>query len=350
MYRIDNRYATPSQPTPLAAGPPGYFTEGNPQTGTSATIVNADWLNQVQEELMTILARGGITPSKTSNGQVLAALNKLFLPRTVVSQNMTLYVSPTGSDVTGDGLTPATAWQTIQTAINVIYSAYDWNGHTCLIQLADGTYNYSVTGGTNAYFPGMPLGMPQFGLTMQGNPAAAQNVIIRATNSNGIVADRALLNINSLTVSATGTTWTPSLIQGIGISAIRAGWINMANIRVDNTGGMFHARADWAGMLVLPPATTLTLTGSGLWGVFAGLFGTVYISNATVNVTGWSATQPLWYCDQGRLEAGNVTFAGSATGIRYGGNTNGIINTGGGGVNYFPGTVAGSGVNGGQYI
>ena len=36
MYRIDNRYASVLPPMPTAASTPGYFTEGNPQTGVSS--------------------------------------------------------------------------------------------------------------------------------------------------------------------------------------------------------------------------------------------------------------------------------------------------------------------------
>ena len=62
MHRIDNASAATSQPTPKPQGPDGYFTAGNPTTGQQATIVEADFLNNVQEELINIVLKGGLTP------------------------------------------------------------------------------------------------------------------------------------------------------------------------------------------------------------------------------------------------------------------------------------------------
>jgi len=78
MFRIDDATATPSLPTPEAAGTEGYFTEGNPVTGEKATDVRASWLNMVQEEIRSVVVAGGLTPSKTTYNQVLTAIEKLI--------------------------------------------------------------------------------------------------------------------------------------------------------------------------------------------------------------------------------------------------------------------------------
>lgn len=78
MQRIDNSGAVASLPEPLAAGTPGYFGRGNPGTGLLATPLSADWANMVQEELYAFLTAAGITPSKTTHNQVLAAVEALF--------------------------------------------------------------------------------------------------------------------------------------------------------------------------------------------------------------------------------------------------------------------------------
>ncbi len=52
MFRTDQATAVTALPVPAAVGTPGYFTGGNPATGQAATILDADWLNMVQEELM----------------------------------------------------------------------------------------------------------------------------------------------------------------------------------------------------------------------------------------------------------------------------------------------------------
>lgn len=78
MHRIDNPTAATALPTPKPLGPEGYFTAGNVNVGQSATIVEFDWLNTMQEELMSIVLRGGLTSDKADNTQVLKALANLF--------------------------------------------------------------------------------------------------------------------------------------------------------------------------------------------------------------------------------------------------------------------------------
>ncbi|MCA8263307.1 hypothetical protein QZM95_20175 [Burkholderia multivorans] len=77
MYRIDDATAATSLPAPEAAGTEGYFTEGNPATGTPATKVRGSWLNMIQEELRNVVTAGGLTPSKTTYNQVLSAIKRI---------------------------------------------------------------------------------------------------------------------------------------------------------------------------------------------------------------------------------------------------------------------------------
>jgi hypothetical protein len=68
MHRIDVSSATPDH----------LFTEGSPTAGVPATLVSADWMNDVQEELMSILAAGSITPVKGVQNQVLSAIKNVI--------------------------------------------------------------------------------------------------------------------------------------------------------------------------------------------------------------------------------------------------------------------------------
>lgn len=77
MFRIDDSTAATSLPTPEAAGTEGYFTEGNPVAGTPATNVRGSWLNMIQEELRAVVVAGGLTPSKTTYNQLLAAIKRI---------------------------------------------------------------------------------------------------------------------------------------------------------------------------------------------------------------------------------------------------------------------------------
>ncbi len=67
MHRIDGPGATVDN----------RFTDGDPVGGVQATMVTDDWANDVQEELMSILAAGGVEPVKGTQNQVLKAIRRL---------------------------------------------------------------------------------------------------------------------------------------------------------------------------------------------------------------------------------------------------------------------------------
>lgn len=69
MHRIDGPGATVDNK----------FTEGDPLTGTQATVVTDDWLNDIQESLMSILAAAGIAPVKGNYTQLVSALKGRLL-------------------------------------------------------------------------------------------------------------------------------------------------------------------------------------------------------------------------------------------------------------------------------
>lgn len=68
MHRIDTPSATAESK----------FTSGSPSGGVPATTVTADWLNDVQEELVSILDAAQVTPHKGTTDQVLKAILALI--------------------------------------------------------------------------------------------------------------------------------------------------------------------------------------------------------------------------------------------------------------------------------
>ncbi len=94
MFRIDNTNAAASLPAIPDAGTEKFFREGDPGTGTEATDVEAWWLNMVQEELRALVVGGGITPSKASNVQVLAAVQALIVAQTLAGHTDVTLTSP----------------------------------------------------------------------------------------------------------------------------------------------------------------------------------------------------------------------------------------------------------------
>jgi len=78
MFRIDSFGTKVALEAPAAPGATvGYFTEGNPLTATPATVVSAEWLNTVQEELIAVAIASGVVADKANRAQVLAAIRWL---------------------------------------------------------------------------------------------------------------------------------------------------------------------------------------------------------------------------------------------------------------------------------
>lgn len=64
MHRIDGPGATVDNK----------FTDGDPVGGVQATLVTDDWLNDVQENVMAVLAAGGVTPTKGRAADLVDAI------------------------------------------------------------------------------------------------------------------------------------------------------------------------------------------------------------------------------------------------------------------------------------
>ena len=63
---------------PPASGTPAYFTDGNPGTGTPATVLPGYWLNGIAEEIVTgLIAGAGITADRSTLTQVMQAVKRV---------------------------------------------------------------------------------------------------------------------------------------------------------------------------------------------------------------------------------------------------------------------------------
>ena len=56
----------------------GEFVDKNPSLGIEGTVVDASWLNAVQDEICNTITGAGDSLSKNSNGQLFAATQKLI--------------------------------------------------------------------------------------------------------------------------------------------------------------------------------------------------------------------------------------------------------------------------------
>lgn len=120
MHRIDGP----------AAAPGGFFTEGDPGTGTPATVVTDDFMNAVQEELVAVAVSAGDPLDKPTNDQVIKAIRKLIaaaIPAGAV-QPFAMSAPPTGWLKCNGAAVSRTAYPVLFAAIGVTFGA--GNGST----------------------------------------------------------------------------------------------------------------------------------------------------------------------------------------------------------------------------
>lgn len=83
MQRIDGPSRAAALPAPTATGAggssPGYFAHGDLLAGIPYTTLDPDWLNMIQEELVAVVSAAGLTLDKANHGQVLAAMQAMFI-------------------------------------------------------------------------------------------------------------------------------------------------------------------------------------------------------------------------------------------------------------------------------
>lgn len=76
MHRTDHPTAAPVLPTPAPAGTPGFFTEGDPLTATPPTVVGADIMNAIVEELANAITDSGQPLDKGDTTQLSQAISR----------------------------------------------------------------------------------------------------------------------------------------------------------------------------------------------------------------------------------------------------------------------------------
>lgn len=334
MHRIDDPTAVPTLPAPRPAGTPGFFTGGSPGTGGFlATRVRYEFMNAVQEELSAIAEAAGFTLDKTNNAQVLAALRAML--RFKLMQDEYLYISPTGNDA-NNGLTPTTAFKTGQAAWDYALTL-DLNNHNLILQFEDGHYTDPV------YCQGQPLGIgAESGVVIQGNMTNPALATFATTNDSCVSASNgAMVIVQGVSVSATGV---PASYQnmGGGLAASTGGVITFGNV--------IFQQCDWAhiyavgGGIIQSDGNPYHIAAGGGRHLLAAIGGYIANVNSPVSITG-NPTFSASFADaesHGLIATYGAAYSGAATGKRYLVNTGGMIHTNGGGVNFLPGTIAGT--------
>jgi hypothetical protein len=272
---------------------------------------------------------------------------KVSLPNTrvrdVLAANRTYYVRTDGSN-SNSGLanTSGGAFLTIQKAIDTAASL-DLSVYDVTIQVGAGTY---TTSAGNVCKQCVGAGQ----VTIVGDESTPANVIL---TTNGVMGSADALFISqgistqyNIRGFQLGSTATGSIF---GLYASRGSLMTFQSIAIDAGISTHHLRADDGGILF----------ASGNWSVSAGAAshvvsargGIIIGASRTVTLSGTPAFSG-GFCNVSQCGVATMqgmTLSGSATGVRYSATLNAVIQTGGGGANYFPGNSAGTTATGGQY-
>jgi hypothetical protein len=98
MQRVTRSTAVATMPSaPASPSAPGFFSGGNPALGQAATTPGFEWFNGVQEELVGLLTRAGVTPAQADLTQLRQSLDRLYGGAyTVLTTNATLTADMAG--------------------------------------------------------------------------------------------------------------------------------------------------------------------------------------------------------------------------------------------------------------
>lgn len=264
---------------------------------------------------------GAGAPEDMTMAQVKALLLAGVVIRDVLTANRTYYVRTDGNDAnTGLVNNAGGAFLTIQKAVNVALTL-DLSTFNVTIQCAAGSYaaTVSVTGA----FTGSGA------VTILGDTTTPANVVVGSVTVDGAGSK----------ISVGGLKITGSLF------ASKYGTINYAG-KMELSGSATQLQAQEYGVINFAGAV-LIISGGGGRCIYTLIGGYVTLFSANITLTGTPAFSIAFADSQraGFLNINAVTFTGTATGSRFIAQSLGVINTGGGGASYLPGSVAGTGTN-----
>jgi hypothetical protein len=286
-----------------AAGIAELATDAEAQAGTSASLV--------------------VTPA----GLRAATREKLLADRTY-------YVRTNGSD-SNDGLanTAGGAFLTIQKGVDIT-SGLDFNGHTVLIQVADGAYT------AGALIQRM-VGMGAGNLIIQGNTTTPANCTITVAGGNCFhLQGGGKVLIYGFTLSTTTSGWClySEAFSNMFFNYMRFGVAGVGHMAAVD-GGKIQALGNY------------TITGNATYHWYSEALSIIRAAGITITLSGTRAFTVFANCSTGAIiYCFSNTFSGSATGQRYSATLNGIIHTLGGGATYLPGNAGGGVATQGQYV
>jgi hypothetical protein len=264
----------------------------------------------------------------------------IIAPRIRLSEDTTIYISPSGDDTTGKG-TSGLPWRTLQKAWNWTVANVDIGGFGLTIKAAHGSYaGFNPTG----YIAGQQILTTSLGrVAIEGDLATPSSCIIGADDAAGdcCTGNNALFVIRGFKFqTATGNAIRsvnnaiviPALCEfgacpaGSHIFANRGLVALAAAYSITGTARAHYNVRNGSKLWATAPSFTITLTDTPSFVQFASA-----VFQSIIDFNTFSSP------DQSR-----PTFSGPATGQRYGAAVCSAITTQNAGATYFPGDVAGS--------
>jgi len=270
----------------------------------------------------------------TLEANFIAAIQSIG--RIKLTAPLSLFVSPSGSDTNNTGLNVGSPFQTIQKAVNVAVNAYDTQLQPIVVNLANGTYANPIN-----------VPAPLFGggpLVLSGNSASPTTVVISANNAHAIhCGGGGNLFLGGISVQTTGSSGG---VPSIGVLSDTNANVNIIGAMNFGTCAGNHMWAGSGGNINI--TTSYSITGGAQIHYFATSSGVILgpSSGTTVTLSG-SPTFSTAFAEAAQagiiqITSAGTSFTGSAIGKRYTAFFGGQINTASSGINYFPGTVAGT--------
>lgn len=257
--------------------------------------------------------------------------------RDVLTANRDYYVRTDGSDSnTGLANTSGGAFLTIQKALDVS-AALDSSIYGITINVAAGTY--ATAQALKPCAGGGFISVVGAGATTIIDPPAGVNHCFQA-----LAGGRYSLT-NMKLQKSTATTGHALYAEG-GSSLINFSGIEFGAMNGGGGGGR-HIYANRGAAIAATGAYSIS---GGALHHFAVATGGVIFCNQAVTLTGTPAFTRFADASLGGTMRIDATYSGSATGVRYLADTNGVIYVVGGGASFLPGNSAGSVTNGGQYV
>ncbi len=278
-------------------------------------------------------------------------INQIGVPPPVVLlANATWYVNTsTGHDVNFDG-TAATVsgvhgpFKTIGKAISTVYK-YNMNGFSVTINVAAGTYTETLILQT---LNGAGV------VSIVGNPASPNAAQIQGpTSASAVIMSGGNWGLNGFRITSGTGAQIGDEMTGLNI---QGGTFYPGNLWFGNCVSA-HCRVSGSAYMPLQgctwtidgnAASHITVGSQGLLqtGTYAPSLPAVVI-NGAYSLGQFVNASSLGVC---QLIYSSITNPGNITGQKFFAAANGVLNSNGSGVNYYPGNIAGGTSSGGQYL